>query len=1283
MRLPSLTALRPARAPLLLLASALGCLFAHPQTIATKHVRPEVLTGRAQLVGPLDPAQRLHLSFVLPLRNKPELDSLLQHLYNPASPGFHHFLSVAEFTRRFAPTSDDYNTALAFARASGFTIDAAPPNRLIIPITATTAQIETAFHLRMNLYRHPEEDRFFFSPDREPTLDAASPIAHIAGLNNYSLPRPLLRRPSTLQASASGSGPGGAYLASDMRAAYYGASALTGAGQTLALVEFDGYNRSDVDLTFSSTGQAFTVPIQNVLLDGLDGSPLRGDDAEPVLDIAQVIGMAPGLASVRVYIGSSDASILNAIAADNLAQQISISWTWAPDDPDTDDEFFIEMAAQGQSVFAASGDTGQFDPANQDFYPAEDAYVTAVGGTHLVTTGRSGDWQSETAWTFSGGGISPDSTPIPPWQNNIADAANNASTTFRNVPDVAAEADFDNYVCDLGICSGGWAGTSFAAPRWAAFTALANQQAALAGDPPIGFLNPALYTFAPSSAALHDIRSGSNNTGNNCCNAVPGYDLVTGWGSPAGQTLIDALAPAPSLQLIANPATLTLNPGQSASILITIHSLNPATLTVTGLPNGVTATWSANPATAPTTLTLTAASSALRGSSLLTVTGVADAATSATHVALNIDAPGFTLASAPAVLLYPGASTTATVAVTPYAGFTGKVHFAVTSVLPAGVTATWLDNPSATSAQLTLTAANSANATHTMLAITGICGSRTAVTHIALTLSAPQFVLNLSPYPLQLAEGESQSSTVTVIPIGNFNGSVAITAPQLPSGVTAALQPNSTAAASTLTLTASASAPTGPWPAAIQGKSSQTSGQTTSQAQFTQTITPPRTARFTLATSPAYVRVTRGSSVAINVVIAALNGFTSAVSLAASTLPSGITASWSPNPATSGSILTLAASPAAATGPAQPVVLEGTSGALSTQAIFYLTVDPAPSFSISPSPASIVLSIGGSASTQIAALPQPGFTGSIAYSIVSALPPGITATLSPSPSAATLTLSANTAAAPASFTLIVEATGSGQTATAYLPVTIAPPAPAIAGITPAFIAAGASSTTVTINGSAFNTGSTLYWNNSPRPTHFLSPTQLTADLSSSDLAQPGIASINLHNATALSNTFQFEIDSPNPVGTPAPVFTPTSITVAAGQSATYAVSLPASASSASALCLNLPVHAICSYAGAKLTISTAADTPTGSWPITVVFTATETTTAAAALLIPIFLLPYVLMRRRLAPRTIRFADFLCAAIVAAAVISACASANTSTSAPPPSASTRTFTTSGVVTLTVR
>jgi subtilase family serine protease len=507
------------------------------------HVRAEVAQRHVQLVGPVEPARQIQLSLVLPLRNTSELNSFLRSIYDPASPQYRQFLSMQQFAQRFSPSQADYDAVSEFARENGFEVAPATPNRLVLPIKGTVAQIESTFHLRMNLYRAASGNRVFYSPDREPSVDRPLPLAHIAGLNDFSLPSPLVRslggnRPRAQ--AQTGSGPSGSYLAADMRAAYYGETSLTGAGQTIALVEFDGYRRSDVDLTLAPSGQIPSVAIQNVLLDGVDGTPTRGDDAEPVLDIVQAIGMAPGLNSVRVYIGSSDVDILNAIAAENLAQQVAISWTWSPDDPAVDDEFFLEMAAQGQSVTAASGDHGEFDPLMLDFYPAEDAWVTAVGGTHLLTLGPGGAWSGESAWLYSGGGISPDGIPLPWWQARISSAANGGSTTLRNVPDVAMEADFDNYLCVMGVCSGGWGGTSFAAARWAGFLALANEQAGASGAPPIGFLNSALYSIAqnpPAQPPIHDTVSGNNNAENGCCgqpyfNAAIGYDLVTGWGTP-------------------------------------------------------------------------------------------------------------------------------------------------------------------------------------------------------------------------------------------------------------------------------------------------------------------------------------------------------------------------------------------------------------------------------------------------------------------------------------------------------------------------------------------------------------------------------------------------------------------------------------------------------------------------------------------------------------------------------------------------------------------------------
>ena len=123
------------------------------------------------------------------------------------------------------------------------------------------------------------------------------------------------------------------------------------------------------------------------------------------------------------------------MATDNIAKSLSCSWGWMPADPSSDDPYFKEFAAQGQSLFVASGDSGSFpNSVFQYVYPADDAYVTSVGGTDLTTTGAGGAWESETAWSDSGGGISPDHIAIPSYQTTagVITAANKGSTTYRN-----------------------------------------------------------------------------------------------------------------------------------------------------------------------------------------------------------------------------------------------------------------------------------------------------------------------------------------------------------------------------------------------------------------------------------------------------------------------------------------------------------------------------------------------------------------------------------------------------------------------------------------------------------------------------------------------------------------------------------------------------------------------------------------------------------------------------------------------------------------------------------
>jgi subtilase family serine protease len=133
---------------------------------------------------------------------------------------------------------------------------------------------------------------------------------------------------------------------------------------------------------------------------------------------------------------------------------------------------------------------------------------------------------------------------IPSYQaaTGVITKTNKGSRTFRNSPDVAAQADTDNYVCFDGLCEGGWGGTSFAAPVWAGYLALANQQAETDSGTTLGFINPALYAIGLGSdyvADFHDITRG----GNTAFSAKKGYDLVTGWGSPNQSGLIGSLAP--------------------------------------------------------------------------------------------------------------------------------------------------------------------------------------------------------------------------------------------------------------------------------------------------------------------------------------------------------------------------------------------------------------------------------------------------------------------------------------------------------------------------------------------------------------------------------------------------------------------------------------------------------------------------------------------------------------------------------------------------------------------
>jgi hypothetical protein len=570
------------------------------------HVPP--ITKQLTSMVRLESSARLDLAIGLPLRNREKLTNLLEALYQPSNASFRRYLTADQFAASFGPSQEDYQAVIDYAKSHGLMVKGTHPNRTLLDVSGSVADIEKAFHIQMRVFQHPVEKRTFFAPDVEPSLELDTPVLAISGLDNYVRPRPQIHpsgapfqpavRPlggggSGGGGGGGGSGSGGTYIGYDFRAAYAAGVAQDGTGQSLGLFELSGYALQDI-LDYESEAGLPDVPLQDILIDGFDGDDANMDYAVEVTgDIEMAMAMAPGLSSVLVYEGptpldvapldtnyvqyaSTTAQIndvLNRMATDDLANQLSCSYEM--DINTSTVQIFQQFAAQGQSFFQGSGDSGAYPGAIDE--PADDPYLTVVGGTTLTTTGPPKVlWVKETVWltpasidplfgntpeAASGGGVSL-AYGIPSWQQGISMTANQGSTTMRNLPDVALVANNVDLVWGNDYLGSSFdlptAGTSLATPLWAGFMALVNQQAAAKGQPPIGFANPALYAIGKSTnyhSCFHDITSGNNFTPSSPSKypATAGYDLCSGWGTMIGSNLMQALLAPPSENLVITP----------------------------------------------------------------------------------------------------------------------------------------------------------------------------------------------------------------------------------------------------------------------------------------------------------------------------------------------------------------------------------------------------------------------------------------------------------------------------------------------------------------------------------------------------------------------------------------------------------------------------------------------------------------------------------------------------------------------------------------------------------
>jgi kumamolisin len=617
-------------------------------------------------VGRLAPDKQLDIVLVLPQRNQDDLQQFLKDVQDRNNPSFHRYLTVDQFTEKYGPTVEDYEAVKTWARQNGFQIRSTSRNRMILPVRGTVQSIESALHVNLGVYQHPTEARTFFSPDREPTPDLSVRLWSIGGLDNFSTPHSMIVKnphPETSDVKSNattGSGPGSSFLGSDMRAAYYTTlgGTLTGSGQSVGLFEFLGTDLTDLTTYYTNVGQTNLVPVTLTSVDTQSTSCIDSkgcDDTEQTIDMTQALGMAPGLSGLTMWIGTGglsgqtldDPGILNGMAtASPLNNALSCSWAWKPADNTTDDPFFLEFQAQGQSFFTASGDDGNWK--NAEFvWPADDPNLMTVGGTDLDTSSAGGPWSSETGWSDSGGGISPNKFAIPTWQVAAAAGCAKCSATYRNGPDVSANANFSFYVCaDQTKCSENlYGGTSFATPMWAALIALADEQAADNGAGPVAFINPTLYQtiYADSTSYANDFWD--ETSGGNSLGCTVGYDASCGIGSPKGPSLINDLVPViANFTIKSAPTKVTVAPGGQGAVKVTTAATgsfdSSISLTASGAPSGVViqikpATIS-SPGNGTAAVRISVSSKAKPGSSTITITGTGGGVTNTTTFTLTI-----------------------------------------------------------------------------------------------------------------------------------------------------------------------------------------------------------------------------------------------------------------------------------------------------------------------------------------------------------------------------------------------------------------------------------------------------------------------------------------------------------------------------------------------------------------------------------------------------------------------------------------------------------------------
>jgi len=581
---------------------------------------------QGQDLGSTDTTQTMTASIYFKIHNQDRLTQYITDSTTPGNPLYHKFLSVNQFVAQYAPSNGDISQVVHYLQSYGLQVQTVYADNLDMTVSGTVAQFNAAFNTEIHDYS--KNGKQFHAPKKTPEIPVAisNYVLAIAGLStqqaanrlstNAALPDENSASPVVMPTDGStATGVPGNYTVGDVANRYdvnpLYQQGITGKGQTIGIATLANFQPADAYTYWDAIGLKYAPNrITQVHVDGGGDFGADAGSGETTLDVEQSGGLAPD-ANVIVYDApNTNAGFLDVFyraISDNKVDTLSVSWgepeiyyTAAlnggvdyTNQLSAFDQVYMEGAAQGISVFAASGDSGAYDterslpapyfstPLSVDS-PASDPYITAAGGTTLPVTLklRKGTVvvPTEQAWGWdylqpyynifsvgSGGGVSvmwaqPSYQQGVPGMNQSAAGQSfidytqspafdyydlPANFAGRNAPDISMNADPETGYLLYSSADGGWSnrwgGTSFVAPQLNGITSLMDQY----NGGRVGFLNPTIYGMLQNGGQpyganmpFNDIASGDNWG----YNAVAGYDDATGIGTPNVANLAQALA---------------------------------------------------------------------------------------------------------------------------------------------------------------------------------------------------------------------------------------------------------------------------------------------------------------------------------------------------------------------------------------------------------------------------------------------------------------------------------------------------------------------------------------------------------------------------------------------------------------------------------------------------------------------------------------------------------------------------------------------------------------------